>query len=88
MKGFNYLLTTNILPYLLLFKDGISLVIEKDINNLNWVLFLCLCFYSNPEDLNEIHIKADLRRQVFDSIELSKKSLKNDFTNVQLFVLQ
>ena len=85
MKGFDYLLTTNILPYLLLFKDGISLIIEKDIHDLNWVLFLCLCFYSNPEALNEIHIKAELRRQISDSIELSRKALKNDFDNIELF---
>ena len=42
--GLKYLKYSNILPYLILFKDGINIILERGYKKLLWVEFLAICF--------------------------------------------
>ena len=84
-KGLKYLKTSNILPYLLLFKEGINLILEKGYMKMDWLEFLAICFYNNPLNLDEIHLKSGLGKRVREVIELAKKTPKNDFNATDLF---
>ena len=85
VKGLRYLKTTNILPYLLLFKEGINLILDKGYQKINWLEFLAICFYNDPLKLDEIHLKSGVAKRVRDVIELAKKTPKNDFNSTNLF---
>lgn len=84
-KGIEYLVDTNIAPYLGGFKKGIYLVNEKNIDNLTWELFLSLSFYENVSNLKDIHFKKDITSIVLDVIKLAKENPKNNFDNIYLF---
>ena len=84
-KGLRYLKTTNILPYLVFFRDGINLILERGYTRINWLEFMGICFYNNPLLLNEIHLKSGLGKRVKEVIELAKKCPKNDFSSVDVF---
>ena len=84
-KGLRYLKISNILPYLLLFKDGINLILEKGYQKINWLEFLAICFYNNPLKIDEIHLKSGLGKKVREVIEIAKKTPKNDFSAHDLF---
>lgn len=85
MIGLKYLQITNILPYLLLFNDGINILLEYGACELKWSEFLAVCFYNFPDKLSEIHLKSGLAKEVKEIIELAKKSPKNEFSVVSLF---
>lgn len=84
-KGLRYLKTTNILPYLVFFRDGINLILERGYTRINWLEFMGICFYNNPLLLNEIHLKSGLVKRVKEVIEIAKKCPKNDFSSVDVF---
>lgn len=84
-KGFRYLKTTNILPYLLLFKDGINLILDKGYQKLSWLEFLGICFYNDPMKLDEIHLKSGMSKRVREVIDVAKKTPKNDFNSTNVF---
>lgn len=83
--GVNYLIDANIAPYLLDFKRGIYLYNEKNLKGISWIEFLALCYYENIEDLNEIHIKPQIRNTVKAIVLLAKERKKNNFTVNDLF---
>lgn len=84
-KGLRYLKTSNILPYLLLFKEGINLILDNEYRELSWLEFLGICFYENPLKIDEIHLKSGLGKKVKEVIEIAKKTPKNEFTAITLF---
>lgn len=84
-KGFTYLLISNILPYLLNYKKGISLLLENRFFDINWLEFLAISFYDNVYDLQFIHLKNTNYVDVKKVIEVSKSNPKNDFSKVVIF---
>jgi hypothetical protein len=83
--GIKYLIDTNIAPYLVNFKDGLYILNSKNKIKFNWKEFLAISFYDHINDLNEIHLKSTLAKEVRESIALAKKEPKNNFSNVDLF---
>ena len=83
--GIKYLIDTNIAPYLVNFKDGLYILNSNSKMKFNWKEFLAISFYDHVNDLNEIHLKSTLAKEVKEAITLAKKEPKNRFTNADLF---
>lgn len=83
--GIDYLIETNIAPYLLYFKKGIYLISEKDLHNLSWTEFLALSFYDSIVNLKDIHIKSEVLNNVTTAIQLAKGNLKNKYDSIYIF---
>ena len=85
MVGLRYLQTTNILPYLLLFNDGINIILENGYQDITWNEFLAICFYNSLDNLAEIHLKSGISKEIREIVELARKTPKNDYSLVSLF---
>ena len=85
LKGVNYLVQTNIAPYLKEFKTGIYFVNEQNLNDLTWEEFLMICFYDCVDKLNDVHFKSNISSKIKTAIELAKSNVKNNFSKLDLY---
>ena len=83
--GINYLVETNIAPYLNEFKNAIYFIKEKNIDNISWPLFVCISYFDNASKLSLLHIDSNLKNQIKMAIDLAKEVKKNDFNRIHLF---
>lgn len=85
LKGVNYLVQTNIAPYLKEFKTGIYFVNEQNLTDLTWEEFLMICFYDCVDKLNDVHFKSNISSKIKTAIELAKSNVKNNFSKLDLY---
>ena len=85
MTGINYLIETNIAPYLSYFKNAIYLLKEKNISNITWPLFVSIAYFDNLDELLLLHLKNNLGNQIKNAILLAIKIKKNNFDRIELF---
>ena len=83
--GINYLVETNIAPYLGHFKNAIYLMREKNIDNILWEEFIAISYYDDIDSLTNLHLKNNLNPQIKTAIKLSKELKKNNFERIHLF---
>ncbi len=83
--GINYLIDTNIAPYLSNFKKGIYLFNEKNLDKISWIEFLAICYFDDPTELSNIHLKSNISSLVNAAINVAKDNKKNDFSRLVLF---
>lgn len=85
MIGLNYLIETNIAPYLQTFKNGIYLISQKRLSDILWHDFLALSFYENISELRNINLKSDVVSDITTAIVFSKDNIKNKFSVNDVF---
>ena len=83
--GINYLIESNIAPYLGNFKNGVYLIQEKKIENISWLEFLALSYFDNIDDLPLLHLKGNIVSQISSAINLAKLVNKNIYNRIHLF---
>lgn len=83
--GINYLIETNIAPYLANFKNAIYLFKEKNLDRLTWEEFVAVSYYDDVDELANIHLKSSLYGHIKSAILLSKELKKNQFDKLYLF---
>ena len=83
--GIKYLIECNIALYLGDFKDAIYLCYEKQFKHIDWVEFLGISYYKNPDDLVDIHLKTNISSTVRNAILLAKEISKNEFNRMIIF---
>jgi tRNA nucleotidyltransferase (CCA-adding enzyme) len=83
--GIKYLIETNIAPYLADFKNTIYLYAEKELNNISCVDFFALCYYEKLDELNDLHLKNNVKPIIKSAILLAKEKSKNEFDRLDLF---
>lgn len=84
LRGINYLVSTNLVPYLRCYSLGIYLIDKADIN-LNSLETLALCFYDENKSLNDIHFKTLKQKNINDIIILAKKNANNEYNAIDLY---
>ena len=83
--GINYLIETNIAPYLSNFKKGIYLFNEKNLDKISWIEFLAICYFDDVTELSNIHLKSNISSLVTLAINVAKENKKNEFSLHTLF---
>ena len=83
--GIKYLIESNIAPYLGELKRPIFLLNEKKIMNIDWIDFLTIAYYDNPNELSNIHLRANISSMIKDAINIAKQITKNNFDRLVLF---
>lgn len=83
--GINYLIETNIAPYLSNFKKGIYLFNEKNLDKISWIEFLAICYFDDVTELSNIHLKSNISSLVTLAINVAKENKKNEFSRHTLF---
>ena len=83
--GINYLIETNIAPYLSNFKKGIYLFNEKNLDKISWIEFLAICYFDDVAELSNIHLKSNISSLVTMAINVAKENKKNEFSRHTLF---
>ena len=83
--GINYLIETNIAPYLSNFKKGIYLFNEKNLEKISWIEFLAICYFDDVTELSNIHLKSNISSLVTLAINVAKENKKNEFSRHTLF---
>lgn len=83
--GINYLIETNIAPYLSNFKKGIYLFNEKNLDKISWIEFLAICYFDDVTELANIHLKSNISSLVTMAISVAKENKKNEFSRATLF---
>ena len=83
--GINYLIETNIAPYLSNFKKGIYLFNEKNLDKISWIEFLAICYFDDVTELSNIHLKSNISSLVTMAINVAKENKKNEFSRHTLF---
>lgn len=83
--GINYLIESNIAPYLFEFKNGIYLFNENKLNTLSWAEFIAISYFNSPDEIYKIHLKSNLNDLILSAIKLARENPKNNFSSLDLF---